>query len=406
MKKEIKVFSAEIKEFNEADLTVVHFISTERKDRGGDIMHADGMKMTGRPVVLLIHGFTQMGSEPIAKPVYIRQGEFKKKKGIEAKTQFFPDDLGKRLWAKTTQGYMPNWSIGYIVLKWEFEKDGKGDTIRHVTEWELLEYSPVGVPMNPDAQTADDDRMLFKVLDVDDEEEKYGEIVAIKNDEGEIVELKPYPNEHACRINDPGKYIRIRRQNDKFGSGIHAIWGVQGGGKPVELQAIRFDKTKFTAAEARKWCKDHDHVCKPFEPASEKCGKCGKDMEFKWLTDDPENGEYVCHCEDERDALKAELSWIREAIAGLGTSVEKLAKEQFTVKELGEQITALKSLIKPEIKDPAENPPESRRLEFVDDEKIAATTAEAIRSMVKETVTDVVGKLASAELRRLMGKID
>jgi hypothetical protein len=315
---------------------------------------------------------------------------------------------------------MPNWSIGYIPLKWEFEKDGKsGDTIRHVTEWELLEYSPVGVPMNPDAQTADDDRMLFKVLDVDDEEEKYGEIVAIKNDEGEIVELKPYPNEHACRINDPGKYIRIRRENDKFGSGIHALWGVQGGGKPVELQAIRFDKTKFTAAEARKWCKDHDHVCKPFEPASEKCGKCGKDMKFKWLMDDPENGEYVCHCEDEKDALKAELSWMREAITELKAIVEKLAKEQSvflapegwpltrsTVKELGEQITALKSLIKPEIKDPADNPPESRRLEFVDDEKIAATTAEAIRSMVREVATDVVGKLANAELRRLTGKVD
>jgi hypothetical protein len=384
-------------------------------------MHADGMKMTGRPVVLLIHGFTQMGSEPIAKPIYIKQGEFKKKKGIEAKTQFFPDDLGKRLWAKTTQGYMPNWSIGYIPLKWEFEKDGKsGDTVRHVTEWELLEYSPVGVPMNPDAQTAaEDEKMLFKVLDVDDEEEKYGEIVAIKNDEGEIVELKPYPNEHACRVNDPGKYIRIRRQNDKFGSGIHALWGVQGGGKPVELQAIRFDKTKFTAAEARKWCKDHDHVCKPFEPASEKCGKCGKDMEFKWLTDDPENGEYVCHCEDEKDALKVELLWMREAITGLKTTVEKLVKEQAiflapegwpltrsTVKELGEQITALKSLIKPEIKDPADNPPESRRLEFVDDEKIAAQTTEAIRSMVREVATDVVGKLADAELRRLTGKVD
>jgi hypothetical protein len=110
---------------------------------------------------------------------------------------------------------------------------------------------------------------------------------------------------------------------------------------------------------------------------------------------------------------------MKEAIAGLKTAVEKLVKEQAvfmapegwpltlsTVKELGEQITALKSLIKPEIKDPAENPPESRRLEFIDDEKIATQTAEAIRSMVREVATDVVGKLANAELRRLTGKVD
>jgi len=33
------------------------------------------------------------------------------------------------------------------------------------------------------------------------------------------------------------------------------------------LQAIRFDKTKFTVAQAKKWVKDHDHKCILFEPA-------------------------------------------------------------------------------------------------------------------------------------------
>lgn len=62
----------------------------------------------------------------------------------------------------------------------------------------------------------------------------------------------PYPNEHASRQNDPGKYAKIRRVNNKFGEGIHAVFGVTDAGK-TEVQAIRFDKTKFTPGEAKVW---------------------------------------------------------------------------------------------------------------------------------------------------------
>ena len=76
----------------------------------------------------------------------------------------------------------------------------------------------------------------------------------------------PYPNEHAMRLNPPDKYKRIRRQNDKFGSGIDAIFGVTKDGK-TELQAIRFDKSKFTPEQAKKWLEDHDYKITGFEPA-------------------------------------------------------------------------------------------------------------------------------------------
>lgn len=68
----------------------------------------------------------------------------------------------------------------------------------------------------------------------------------------------PFPSEHASRQNDPDKYVRIRRQNDKFGSGIHAIFGVLKDGK-TELQAIRFDADKFTPEKAHEWLKEHDY---------------------------------------------------------------------------------------------------------------------------------------------------
>lgn len=79
----------------------------------------------------------------------------------------------------------------------------------------------------------------------------------------------PSEKEHSARINNPDKYAKIRRKNDKFGAGIHAIYGVLDSGK-TEVQAIHFDKTKFTATEARKWLKDHDYKPIEFEPAKEK----------------------------------------------------------------------------------------------------------------------------------------
>lgn len=80
---------------------------------------------------------------------------------------------------------------------------------------------------------------------------------------------KPFPNEHAARLSDPDKYEKIRRQNNKFGEGIHAIFGVLKDGK-TELQSIHFDRSKFTAEEARKWLKDNDYKPTEFEEATGK----------------------------------------------------------------------------------------------------------------------------------------
>ena len=76
----------------------------------------------------------------------------------------------------------------------------------------------------------------------------------------------PYPNEHSCRLHNPDKYDEIRRENNKFGNGIHAIWGIKDDNS--ELQAIRFDADKFTVSEAKDWLADHDKECILFEPAS------------------------------------------------------------------------------------------------------------------------------------------
>lgn len=79
----------------------------------------------------------------------------------------------------------------------------------------------------------------------------------------------PFPNEHAARLINPDKFIRFRRQNDKLGAGIDAIFGITKAGK-AELQSIRFNAKKFTVPQARKWLRDHDFKPILFEPATGK----------------------------------------------------------------------------------------------------------------------------------------
>lgn len=95
-----------------------------------------------------------------------------------------------------------------------------------------------------------------------------------------------YPGEHSLRVNDPAKYKKFRRQNDKFGEGIDVIFGITGDGK-AEIQAIRFDATKFSEDDAKKWAKEHN-FSGTFEPAAKTQAK----KEIEYVSDDIEI-EYI-----------------------------------------------------------------------------------------------------------------
>lgn len=77
----------------------------------------------------------------------------------------------------------------------------------------------------------------------------------------------PISTEHAARLQDPSCFARFRRENDAFGPGIHAIWGITEDNQ-AELQSIRFDAERFTVAEAKAWLEEHGHAPILFEPAS------------------------------------------------------------------------------------------------------------------------------------------
>jgi hypothetical protein len=422
---EHKAFEAEVKEFDEKDLTVTHFISTERIDRGNEVLYADGMKMDGKPVVLFQHGWSETGWEPIAKPLWIKPGRFNGKKGIQAKTQFWPDELGKRLWQKTTQGFMPNWSVGWRPLREEGKADKTGKMVRHVYEWELVEYSIVGVPMQPDAQTLDKGlaegtilgSVQFKVLT--EKEERRGELAAWKTGE-DTWEMKPYPNEHACRLEDPGKYVRIRRETNALGEGVHALWGIQEGTKPVELQAIRLNLSSFTASEARAWLAKHEYKCKEFEPATGKAGSCGCDGDEIPTEEGNEeapfrDGEEETQGESTPPPAKKESEEAHEKPEGeedtppidgedLKALLTGLKRLTFMVNDMRVDLDALKGKVDPAPspgKDVSAKPP---KLVIIEDESSSAAGPE-VRGLIMEAAKELIQAQFDQAIDHLTGKV-
>ncbi len=74
-------------------------------------------------------------------------------------------------------------------------------------------------------------------------------------DSDEPSEGKPYPTEHACRLNDPGKYDEFARVNCFKKSNnkcIDYVFGVKGG--KSEVQALRYKKSVWAITDARKHC--------------------------------------------------------------------------------------------------------------------------------------------------------
>ena len=78
----------------------------------------------------------------------------------------------------------------------------------------------------------------------------------------------PYPNEHAARIRNPKLFIDKSLRSKKIEDWIRLIAGKLIN-KPdsMSVQSYRFDKTKFTVQEAKKWLVDNGKKFTLFEPA-------------------------------------------------------------------------------------------------------------------------------------------
>jgi len=128
------------------------------------------------------------------------------------------------------------------------------------------------------------------------------------------VEVKPYPNEHACRLNDPGKYDKFARKNcyrKSDGKCVDYIFGISGG--KSEVQALRYPKSSWTASAASSHCKGRGGT---FEAA-------GKEMDGKALVElfskrvyESVKG-YFLEKEEDIAELKREVEELKTTLEGL-----------------------------------------------------------------------------------------
>jgi HK97 family phage prohead protease len=80
----------------------------------------------------------------------------------------------------------------------------------------------------------------------------------------------PYPNEHACRLREPGEFQAdsFKRSSRKHkGKTYDVISGKLKGEDTMTEQAYRYPKDTWTANQARSHCEDHEGI--RFEPAAE-----------------------------------------------------------------------------------------------------------------------------------------
>jgi HK97 family phage prohead protease len=144
-----KYYVSETKALKNGDIE--SYVSTEAVDRVGDVIKAkgwqlDNYKKTGAPV-LFSHDYSQ---PPIGKAIEIEV----QRKGLWAITRFHEKTQQSRdLAMLAREGDMKSWSVGFNPIdKPEMRKDTDGNFAGYIFKTqELLEYSLVAVPANPEA---------------------------------------------------------------------------------------------------------------------------------------------------------------------------------------------------------------------------------------------------------------
>lgn len=145
-------------EVEEGERAVVATITTGAVDRDREVVLAAGGDFRAfqkNPVVLFAHAYWE---PPIGKAMWIRQVRDK----IVAKTVIAPGPRGDEILALMQGGFLRAFSIGFNPLPGkstpptpaEIKRKPDWADVRTVhREWNLLEYSVVPVPANPEALT-------------------------------------------------------------------------------------------------------------------------------------------------------------------------------------------------------------------------------------------------------------
>lgn len=150
-----KQFIAETK-VDDEERTVTAVISTDMVDRDGEVLlpkGADFEQYLKNPVVQWAHSY---GDPPIARTLWITKG----RKQITAKAQFADTVFADEIYQLYKKNFLSAFSVGFLPAK-DGSHAPKPEEIKRRPElaeasriydkWELLEFSAVPVPANPEA---------------------------------------------------------------------------------------------------------------------------------------------------------------------------------------------------------------------------------------------------------------
>lgn len=151
-----RVFVSELKGIDEKENTLTAYVSTNTVDRMDEALDPAGMDASNykkNPVVLWAHDYSL---PPIGKALWVKRDGV----GILSKVKFASTAFAQEIFQLYKEGFLKAFSVGFIPKEvQEHDEDEDDDKKcnsgkkpqRTFKKWELLEYSAVPVPANPDA---------------------------------------------------------------------------------------------------------------------------------------------------------------------------------------------------------------------------------------------------------------
>ena len=184
-----------------------------------------------------------------AHPHHIAGDEYK----LFARMQLnLETQAGREAFSNIANNFIREWSVGFNIPSADavvYDRGGQ-KAVRRINALDWVEVSSVIRGASPATGT-----IAAKSADMDTEE-------------------KPYPNEHACRMREPGDFEIFRnREEVAAGKTIRVIYGQEKGTDEWDIQSYRMPTSEWSEAEARGYCSDHDGI--KFEPAT------GEDSEYE-----------------------------------------------------------------------------------------------------------------------------
>ena len=153
---EKKEFIVEVKEADDKEKTLTCYVSTGAIDRQRESLDPEGVDVGNyrkNPVVLWAHDYS---TPPIGKALWVKKADG----GILSKVQFYSSDkalgeFAQEIYQMYKQKFLNAFSVGFIPKETEWAKEQDRDNPKKprltYKKWEMLEYSAVPVPANPEA---------------------------------------------------------------------------------------------------------------------------------------------------------------------------------------------------------------------------------------------------------------